>query len=81
MAGRIPEGDRALKFEQWITDAATSGRIAGKPVSEESALLASEILPLLTNNSGFKISHNLMQVEIPTKGNTAQISASLRPWQ
>lgn len=65
------------RFDRWIRQAA-KGKINGQQVSPEAEKLAREIEKFSAR--GYRTSHNLMQVEIPTTGSTGTPTARMRPW-
>lgn len=59
-----PTGDPNVRFDAWITEAANSGTIAGKPISFADQKYAQQIRDLLTKG-GYKLDNKVMQVTIP----------------
>ncbi|WP_231686345.1 hemagglutinin repeat-containing protein [Ralstonia pseudosolanacearum] len=75
--GMTPE-DLSNRFDKWIQDAA-NGKLNRQALPDDVVERAREIQRLMDSGQ-FQVSHNLMQVEIPTIGKSGQVSASLRPW-
>ncbi|WKZ85394.1 hypothetical protein N5B55_00105 [Ralstonia pickettii] len=79
LPGNTPQGNLPKQFADWIQDAA-DGKLNKQAVSSDAQALAQQIQGYMNPASGYTISHNVMQVQIPRRGSTGQVSASLRPW-
>ncbi|RYH67220.1 MAG: ShlB/FhaC/HecB family hemolysin secretion/activation protein [Alcaligenaceae bacterium] len=76
-AGGIPE-KLSDRFGGWIAEARL-GSLKGQKLPPHMSSMADEIFNL-RQSGGYKVSHNLMQVEIPRVGRSGRVSAALRPW-
>jgi filamentous hemagglutinin len=78
--GGIPDGNLGQRFGRWIDEAGDPaiGTINGQRLPQATADFANKVK--IAKDSGYTVSNNLMQVQIPRVGQSGQLSASLRPW-
>ncbi|WP_436967831.1 hypothetical protein [Burkholderia multivorans] len=59
---------------------AANGKIGPQNISTESVELAQKIQAYMNPSSGYTVSHNVMQVQIPRPGSAGSVTAGLLPW-
>ncbi|WP_241025838.1 hemagglutinin repeat-containing protein, partial [Burkholderia sp. Tr-20390] len=77
LIGKTPADDLTGRFDKWVGQA-SNGTLNGQKLPDGMRNLASEIDE--ATRSGYTVSHNVMNVQIPRPGATGSVTAGLRPW-